>query len=261
MTESSARRIVRARSGGVCELCRSRRATSVAHRLPRSHGGVQPVRRVRYVAPMAGTIRTLRHGDLVPEGEPRRYKTGAGYVALRWKTGPDTYVEVREHRLVAGIPPISIHVQHIDGDKSNNDPSNLRLLSSGEHTRLHMQERTKRGKARDRERAARRVAREAEWVEIARRYAAGENTTQLGQAFGLDPSNISRGLRQRGHTLRPGNSRPYTQEEIRAILALDEVGIGTERIAVLLAFDLRRVRETLRNYGRVYGPGRRPARP
>ena len=39
MTEAECRRIVRERSGGVCEHCLSRRATSASHRKPRSQGG------------------------------------------------------------------------------------------------------------------------------------------------------------------------------------------------------------------------------
>lgn len=39
MNETKCRRIVRARSGGVCEHCLGRMATSASHRKPRSQGG------------------------------------------------------------------------------------------------------------------------------------------------------------------------------------------------------------------------------
>lgn len=38
-SESTARRILHERSGGLCELCTTARATDWAHRLDRSHGG------------------------------------------------------------------------------------------------------------------------------------------------------------------------------------------------------------------------------
>lgn len=40
MNETKARDLVAARSGGTCELCRSSRAGSWAHRLPRGQGGL-----------------------------------------------------------------------------------------------------------------------------------------------------------------------------------------------------------------------------
>lgn len=45
-----------------------------------------------------------------------------------------------EHRLVmyeAGFDIAGMHVHHLDGDKTNNDPSNLVVVTCEEHARLH----------------------------------------------------------------------------------------------------------------------------
>lgn len=57
---------------------------------------------------------------------------------------------VDEHRLIMakiiGRPLKSHeHVHHIDGDKANNDPTNLRLMSQAEHNRLHNLPKIKHG--------------------------------------------------------------------------------------------------------------------
>ena len=47
-------------------------------------------------------IRTLRPGELVPTGEPKRYPDRDGDVRLRWQVGPKLYVETRARRVVDG---------------------------------------------------------------------------------------------------------------------------------------------------------------
>lgn len=156
------------------------------------------------------SIRTLRADEPVPAGDPARYLDGRGYVRLRWHVGPDQYVEEYEHRIVAGRPSGSVH--HVNGVKDDNRQDNLVVLTRAAHQRLHAdQDRAAgrfRGSTRLRDRAARRAERAARWAEIASRYAAGETTTTLGPAYGVDPSNISRGLRARGVTMRVGRPGP-----------------------------------------------------
>ena len=43
------------------------------------------------------------------------------------------------HRLLAGATKCGFNmvVHHIDGDKANNDPSNLQIMTRSEHSRLH----------------------------------------------------------------------------------------------------------------------------
>ena len=81
------------------------------------------------------TIRTLRADEPVPVGEPRRYKNGSGYVRLRWKVGPQQYVETYEHRLIAGLPAGEVH--HRDHTRDNNDPANLQVLTKHAHAEHH----------------------------------------------------------------------------------------------------------------------------
>lgn len=61
----------------------------------------------------------------------------AGYIILR-RNGVDIY----EHRaIMEEILDRPLHkweiVHHVDGDKSNNDPSNLQVMTQSEHVRLH----------------------------------------------------------------------------------------------------------------------------
>jgi hypothetical protein len=150
------------------------------------------------------SIRTLRLDELIPTSAPRRYIDGRGYVRLRWKVAVGSYVEEYEHRLVVGRPEADVH--HIDGDKANNDPSNLRVLSREEHAALHVDQHRRagryRGSRRDIERASRRATLDAHWACIAAEYASGASSVELGERYGRHPSNITRGLHARGYAVR-----------------------------------------------------------
>lgn len=58
--------------------------------------------------------------------------TSHGYVKVKMPGETWQY----EHRLVAGAPE-GMDVHHLDGDRTNNDPLNLTIMSHAEHRRLH----------------------------------------------------------------------------------------------------------------------------
>lgn len=156
------------------------------------------------------TIRSLRPGEPLPSGEPRRYKNSAGYVRLRWKVGPQQYVEVYEHRLIAGLPAAEVH--HRDHSKDNNDASNLVVLSKAEHAKYHGEvaasrsrrwsdwqgERSEAAFQKRQRRLARLEDRRRFLAQMAALHAAGLNTVEIGRVVGRDASNVSRGLRAAG---------------------------------------------------------------
>jgi len=92
--------------------------------------------------------RMRRYGDphyVTPEHQ-RRANNRAAQLARVDSVKPDTYRKRHgrhEHRVIAeqmiGRPlmPGEI-VHHIDGDKQNNDPSNLQVMTQGDHLREHL---------------------------------------------------------------------------------------------------------------------------
>jgi hypothetical protein len=135
------------------------------------------------------SIRQLDPGEHVPASEPRRYRSAAGYIRLRWKVGPHAYVETYEHRVVAGIVATDV-IHHVNGDRADNDSSNLRACTHQEHAALH-------GLAR--RRFDRSIA--------AAMFVAGKNMSEIARAFDVNPTTVLRGLRaagiSTGHVLRP----------------------------------------------------------
>lgn len=135
-------------------------------------------------------IRTLGRGEKVPEGEPKRYADRDGYIRLRWTIAPGMLVEAREHRVFNGMVTGADHVHHRNGAKGDNRAENLSPLSTSEHTHIHS---TLRHRF-DRE-------------EAARLYEGGETTLTLAERYGVNPGNISRGLRIAGVKMRPPSAR------------------------------------------------------
>ena len=102
------------------------------------------VRRIVVAAGCSRSRRTCKAGALNPSWHGGRYRDGQGYWRVHRPEHPqaDTNGYVKEHRLLMeqqiGRPlKRREHVHHRDGDRGNNDPANLALLSDTEHLRLH----------------------------------------------------------------------------------------------------------------------------
>lgn len=122
--------------------------------------------------------------------------------------GPNEYVEVYEHRLVAGMPPPWKHVHHKNGDKTDNRPENLEILDAEEHGAIHGHDQGRDPSllgyrsAAGRDKALRAQARRAERAEKAKQaaewYRAGATTGEIGERLGIHQSNVSQLLRKAG---------------------------------------------------------------
>lgn len=124
-------------------------------------------------------IRQLRAGDAVPTGEPARYQSKGGYVRLRWKVGVYDYVEVYEHRIVAGL--VSRQVHHKNENKADNSLDNLKPVSTLEHGAEHSR---------------------VDMVEAAAFYAAGWSLPRLAARYGVGHVSLMRSLKRRGVVMR-----------------------------------------------------------
>jgi hypothetical protein len=101
--------------------------------------------------------RVRRYGDpnyVTPEAQ-RRANNRAAMLARVTEVKPTTYRKLNgrhEHRVIAEqmlARPLNRNeiVHHIDGNKHNNDPSNLLVMTQSEHVRLHHAEMLKARKA------------------------------------------------------------------------------------------------------------------
>lgn len=206
------------------------------------------------------SIRFITSLSEVPPGAPKRYRNSRGYIRLRWLIAPSEYVEVLEHRLVMGIPEGQVH--HINRIKHDNRPENLIVLTAEEHTQLHAREDWESGKytgvsQRDRERAQRRLEIERRWDRMADLYRSGATTITVGEEFGIDPSNVSRGLRARGVQMRSTGEVRAIPIDGGSVIARYAAGEGATRIARELRVSLARVHRVLSDAGiALRGAGR-----
>lgn len=94
--------------------------------------------------------RVRRYGDpnyVTPESQ-RRQNNRAAQIRRYSEIKPDTYRKLHgrhEHRVIAeqilGRPLLRNEiVHHIDGNKHNNNPKNLLVMTQSEHVRLHLEE-------------------------------------------------------------------------------------------------------------------------
>ncbi len=94
--------------------------------------------------------RVRRYGDpnyITPEAQ-RRANSRAAMLARVDEVKPTTYRKLHgrhEHRVIAeqvlGRPlQRNEIVHHIDGNKHNNDPSNLQVMTQSDHVRMHHEE-------------------------------------------------------------------------------------------------------------------------
>lgn len=106
----------------------------------------------------------LKYYDVQPDGRIKKNTTNSGrparseYVSTHKNNKGYLHVSlsvegekrtVPVHRLVAFrfLGPSSLHVDHIDGDKTNNSPENLRYVSQAQNNREHFKLDDKPGRA------------------------------------------------------------------------------------------------------------------
>jgi hypothetical protein len=131
------------------------------------------------------SIRQLKSGEVLPEGQPRRYVANHGYVRLRWRVGPREYVETYEHRVDGDYVTTAEHVHHRNHRRDDNAPENLEPLTSQTHWERHASAKADR------------------CIEF---YREGYGTVAIGRIVGLDGSSVYR-LLQRRRVIQPRKVR------------------------------------------------------
>ena len=121
------------------------------------------------VAPLRATA---RH-PVFEFGGVRYYRKPPGY----FKSMRGEYLHRAVWEVAHGPIPDGWHVHHVDGDRGNNDPSNLECLPGADHGALHMESPERRAEAAAALQPA--VERAAQW-----RRAHPEQASAIGRAGG-----------------------------------------------------------------------------
>ena len=188
-------------------------------------------------------IRTLKADEPIPEGQPRFYRDGRGYIRVRWKIGKREYVETYAHRLAARADG-SGHVHHLDHVKGHNDPTNLEVLTPSEHARRHHP----RGQIPMRE--------------AVRLYHQGWSPSMLGARYGIAGWTVHRYLRDAGVKMKPHYAGNRIELDMAKIKAWYREGVRAEAMARRLGLrSSMPVRRAMRELGLESFPARNSCRP
>lgn len=184
-------------------------------------------------------IRNLRDDEPTPEGVPRRYvQTPTGYITLRWRVGPNEYVERREHRQVAldqGWDIVGKHVHHMNHDGSDNRVENLMVVSVTEHGRQH---------------------RSINHSEVVGLYQQGVSMREIARSLGVNGATIFRIVQAAGvvRKEKPPNYIHVDEDEVKRRYLRGE---SPRSIAVALGVGDQVVRNRVKSMGL---PSRRSGR-
>jgi len=185
-------------------------------------------------------IRQLRPGEAVPADEPRRYRSGHGYIRLRWLVGPRQYVETYEHRVVDGYVTTAEHVHHKNHVKHDNRPGNLAHLTAADHALAHSDELEP---LRDR---------------AVTLYQTGHSTTEVGRILGVNHGTVSRWIGRKGKKART-RARYVSPLDMRTILRRYQSGEGYASLARSAGVSTGRMRSLISQAGiELRGVGRVP---
>jgi hypothetical protein len=165
-------------------------------------------------------------------------------VRFRWKVGVNSYVEVYEHRLVAGCVG-GDEAHHRNGVRADNCPENLVVVTKSQHALLHAADRRPTRRA-GREPTTRRQ--KFDLTDAIALYNQGLSTVQIGREYGVHPSNVSRRLRAAGIELRK-EAHNRVELDCSVVRAMFEAGAGAATIGAAFGVSAVPVTRVLKAIG------------